>query len=208
MKKYLALAVLALLLGISPLAQAQISEAQQEEARTALEATINQVLAELQKPDLHEPANRRAVLEKVEDIIATLFSFDELSERTVGQGWDEFTDDQKQRFIEAFRDLLRARYTNAFTGYNGGTVSFVKEAPLGQNTNLLQIDTTVNLPDKSVPVNYRMILADRWYVYDVVIEGVSMVQNYRSQFQSVLRRYGAEELIKTVEQKAIETQAK
>lgn len=202
MKKYIICACL----GLCLLVAGAPAQAQHSEARIALESTINQVLAELEKPQLHDPEARVQVLERVEAIIVKLFNFDELSQRTVGQNWHSFSQDQRHRFSEAFKDLLRARYTNAFEGYNGGKVSYVKEAPLGSSGDQLQINTTVILPDKSVPVNYRMILKDRWYVYDVIIEGVSMVQNYRSQFQSVLRKNDPEELIRLVQQKALQTQ--
>lgn len=197
MKRYIIL--LCLLLVAAPLGAQE-----QSAARAALETTINQVLHELETPGLHDPATRTQVLDRVETIIEQLFDFEELSMRTVGPAWNSFSKDQQERFSAAFKELLRARYTDAFEGYNGGTVSYIKESPLGQNSNQLQIDTLVKLPDKSVPVNYRMMLKDRWYVYDIVIEGVSMVQNYRSQFQSVLRKNDPEELIKLVQAKAAE----
>ena len=183
------------------------AQANQPEARQALEATVNEVLAELNKQALKNPATRAASLERIEAIIVNLFCFDELSMRTVGPSWQNFTSDQQQRFIDAFKTLLRARYTGALEGYNGGSVTYGREAPVGSSTDKVQIDTTVNLPDKSVPMHYRLIMKDKWMVYDIIIEGVSMVQNYRSQFQSVLSKNDPEELIRLVKQKAEESAA-
>jgi ABC-type transport system involved in resistance to organic solvents, auxiliary component len=171
-------------------------------ARTVLEQTINQVLAELQKPELKNPATRDTVLQRVEGIIRGLFSFQELSMRTVGPEWKNFSSDQKNRFSAAFETLLRETYLEKLDGYNGEQVSYSGELDLGKNR--VEIQTTVNIRNKPVPVSYRMIQRGNWVVYDVVIEGVSMVANYRSQFQSVLARDGAEKLIELVRIKADE----
>lgn len=178
------------------------------EPRAALENTISQVLNELKKPELKNPATRDAVLQRVERIIVGLFSFEELSMRTVGPGWRKCSADQKKRFIDAFEDLLRERYVGALLGYAGESVAYLKETPVGAAGDKVQIDTLVNMKDKPVPMSYRMLKKDRWVVYDVIIEGVSLVQNYRSQFQSVLQRGDTEELILLVRQKAEETKNK
>lgn len=176
------------------------------EARVALESTINQVLAELNKPELKNPATRSAVLNKIELIIRSLFSFEELSMRTVGPKWRSFSPDQRKRFIEAFEDLLRERYLSSLEGYNGETVNYLGENS-GAKGDKVEIQTAINIQNKVVPVSYRMLQKGRWLVYDVVIEGVSMVQNYRSQFQSVLDKGDADQLITLVRQKADETRA-
>ena len=171
-------------------------------ARTVLEQTINQVLAELQKPELKNSATRDTVLQRVEGIIRGLFSFQELSMRTVGPEWKNFSPDQKSRFSAAFETLLRETYLEKLDGYNGEQVTYSGELDLGKNR--VEIQTSVNIRNKPVPVSYRMIQKGNWVVYDVVIEGVSMVANYRSQFQSVLARDGAEKLIELVRVKADE----
>jgi phospholipid transport system substrate-binding protein len=176
------------------------------EAGQALDDTVTAVLVELKRPELKNPATRAAVLERVEKIITNLFSIEELSMRTVGPNWKNFTADQKKRFIEAFSDLLRERYAGSLDGYNGETVSYTGEVPIGGGGDKVQIDSTVSIRGKPVPVSYRMLKKGKWVVYDVIIEGVSMVQNYRSQFQSVLQKGDAEELITLVRAKATETQ--
>jgi len=175
------------------------------EARQALENTITQVMVELQKPGLHDPAQRKGIEDNIERIVLTLFSFEELSMRTVGPNWRNFTEDQQKRFIDAFEDLLRERYTDALDGYSGETVTYLKETPIGSSGDRVQIDTSVIINNKAVPVNYRMQRdKNGWVVYDIIIEGVGMVQNYRSQFQSVLQRGNAEELITLVRARADE----
>lgn len=199
---YPAAACLALCLCLFAQAEARA----ESEARRSLEHTINQVLAELKKPELKNPATRDAILDQVERIILTLFSFEELSMRTVGPNWKNFSPDQQKRFMETFEDLLRERYLGALEGYSGETVNYLKETPVGSGADKVQIDTVVTIRDKTVPVNYRMLNKNRrWMVYDIIIEGVGMVQNYRSQFQAVLQKGAPEELIALVRVKADET---
>jgi len=176
------------------------------EARKALEDTVNQVMAELQRPGLHDPVQRKEIEDNIERIVLTLFNFEELSMRTVGPNWRNFTPDQQKRFMDAFETLLREVYTDALDDYSGETVTFIGETPIGSSGNRVQIDTSVTVNNRPVFVNYRMQREQdgRWMVYDIVIEGVGMVQNYRSQFQSVLQRGNVEELIRLVRARADE----
>lgn len=201
MNKILAAALLPLFCVILLQSPAQAAS----QPRMELEKTINAVLSELQKPELKNPASRDAVLQRVEGIIRGLFSFQELSMRTVGPEWKNFSPDQKNRFTTAFETLLRETYLEKLDGYNGELVNYTGELDLGKNR--VEIQTTVNIKNKPVPVNYRMIQRGKWVVYDVVIEGVSMVANYRSQFQNVIARDGAEKLIELVRVKADEAKA-
>lgn len=183
-----------------------VSFAAPSEARTELEKTINQVLTELQRPELKNPGTRTAVLSRVEGIIRRLFSFEELSMRTVGPSWKNFTPTQKQQFMEAFETLLRETYLEKLDGYNGEIVNYLGETSSTKGDKV-EIQTSVNIKGKPVPVSYRMLKKTRWVVYDVIIEGVSMVQNYRSQFQSVLSQGNVEKLIELVRVKAQEARA-
>ena len=183
-----------------------VSAAAQSQARQELENTINEILAELKKPELKKPASRDAVLARVEKIANRLFSFEELSARTVGANWNKFTPDQQKRFIEVFTTLLRETYLEKLDGYSGETVSYLSETASTAGDKV-EIGTAVNIKGASVPVAYRMLKKGRWVVYDVIIEGVSMVQNYRSQFQQLLVAGDAEKLITQVRAKAEEARA-
>ena len=182
------------------------AQAAPSEAHAQLAATINDVLAELKKPELKNPATQRQVLAKVETIILRLFDFGELSMRTVGPAWKTFTDDQKTRFQTAFEDLLRETYLEKLNGYNGETVNYQGET-VSSDGKRVEIQTSVDIRGKAVLVAYRMLKKDDWVVYDILIEGVSMVQNYRSQFQDLLNKGDAEGLITLVAAKAREMEA-
>ncbi len=121
--------------------------------------------------------------------------------RTVGRSWPSFSGDQQKRFEAAFADLLRETYLEKLNSYSGETVDYLKELP-SKDGSRVEIQTTIRFKDQPVAVNYRMIKKDRWVVYDVVIEGVSMVQNYRTQFNDLLAKGEPEALISLVQTKA------
>jgi phospholipid transport system substrate-binding protein len=196
------LATLVLLLGFLALSPALAQSV--SEPRQALEKTVNLVIEELTKEEIKNPATRVQEMDKVEEIIASLFSFEELSMRTVGPNWKNFTADQKTRFIDEFRKMLRASYAGTFEEYDGETLNYVSEEALGKKGDSVQINTTVFFKDKNLPINFRMIKKDEWKVYDIVIENVSMVQNYRSQFQTLLKKGDIEGVINLLSQKAEE----
>jgi phospholipid transport system substrate-binding protein len=177
--------------------------AAESEARQSLETTINAVLAELGQPEFKNPASQQQILASVEKIVLTLFDFEELSMRTVGPTWRSFNDDQKVRFQAAFTNLLRESYLEKLNGYDGETVSYLGES-YSSDGKRAEIQTSVDVMGKPVPVAYRMIRKQDWVVYDIIIEGVSMVQNYRTQFQDLLSRGSIEQLIQLVDDKASE----
>lgn len=174
------------------------------EPRRVLEAGINTVLADLQDPKLRTQDGREAVLKRVERTISELFDFRELSARAVGPNWKNFTPDQQTRLVDNFTTLLRETYLEKFDAYNGEQVEYTNEL-ISTNGKRAEIQTNIVMKKNTVPINYRLINKGSWAVYDVNIEGVSLIQNFRSQFQSVLMKGNIEQLIDLVAQKAEET---
>ncbi|MGJ3522475.1 ABC transporter substrate-binding protein [Nitratidesulfovibrio sp. D1] len=174
-------------------------------ARETLKASVDRILGIVKQPGYTDPAQRPALMDKVEDEIRHIFDFREFSARTVGVNWRSFTPDQQDRFAEAFASLLRATYLEKFDGYSGEQVLFTGELVSGKGDKV-EVQTTVVIKDKQVPVAYRMLQnrQQSWVVYDVIIEGVSMVKNYRTQFQDLLEKGTADQLIERVQAKAEE----
>ena len=196
---------LALLLPVSSFAPKAMG-AELSEPRLILEKGINAVLKDLSDPAISTPNGREAVLKRVENTISELFDFRELSARSVGPNWKSFTPDQQQRLVDNFTTLLRETYLEKFDAYSGEKVTYSGEV-MNTKGNRAEIQTTIEIDNKSIPIAYRLIKKATWAVYDVNIEGVSLVQNFRSQFQSVLLNGEIEELIALVAQKAEETRA-
>lgn len=164
-----------------------------------LRETVDQVLLVLQEPDYRNPATRAPLRAKIEQQVRTVFDFEEFSARTVGKNWPSFTDEQKKRFDNAFAELLLVTYLDKIQGYNGEQVAYTGEV-LSSRGDRAEVQTVVTLSDgKKVPVAYRMMLKNgQWVVYDVLIENVSLIKNYRSQFQDVLTKGTPDQLIDRV----------
>ena len=196
----------AALLGLSlclgaPAAQADPAA----DARSALKGTIDQVLNLIKDPAFSNQATREGQIEKIDDTIRQIFDFSEFSSRTVGRNWKNFTDTQKNEFIDAFAQLLRATYIDKIEGYNGEEVKYLGET-VGTKGDKVEVNTNISLKTQDAPikVSYRMLDKGRWVVYDVIIEGVSLVQNYRTQFNELLQKNDADALIAKVKSRAQE----
>ena len=173
-------------------------------ATDTIRQAVNNVMNIVKKPEMNDPAARPALLKEVEDLVKTIFDFGEFSARTVGPKWRTFTQPQKDRFIEAFASLLRATYLDKLEGYKGEKVNFTGEVSSSKGDKV-EVQTSLQMTDKVIPVSYRLLQKDgAWKVYDVRIENVSLIENYRGQFKDILLRGDAEELIAKVEAKADE----
>lgn len=166
--------------------------------------TVNEILDIVKNPEIHDPAKRPALLKAIEDKVTTIFDFTEFSARTVGPKWRQFTDDQKKRFVDAFSSLLRATYIEKVDGYDGEQVNYIGEISNAKGDKA-EVQTTLRMKEKEVPVSYRLLDKDGvWKIYDVRIEKVSLIENYRGQFKEILLKGDPEELIGKVEAKAEE----
>ena len=178
--------------------------AQESEARQQLESTVNEVLKELQKPDMKSPDQRKVILNNIERVVERMFDFDAFAQRIAGRAWRNFTPEQKTRFQSAMKDLLREVYLEKLTGYSGERVIFQGEGPTSDGKGV-EIRTAITVRDKPVSVAYRMRKKNRWVVYDVVIEdSISLAESYYSQFRDLLAKNDIEKLIVHVEGKAVE----
>ena len=177
-------------------------------SRQVLETTIQQFLSMLADPAYNNPATQDAQRSKIEKLVRTVFDFGEFSARTVGQRWNSFTPQQQQEFSNAFADLLLATYLGQLRTYNGEQVRYISERANSKGTRVEQ-QTELTMKDgKVIPVAYRMLEKNsQWVVYDVIVEGVSLVKNYRSQFQDILTTATPEELIKRIKDKTSEKRA-
>jgi phospholipid transport system substrate-binding protein len=175
----------------------------QADAATGKESVENQVNKILEK--LKDPAfkaqPRDAQIAEVRKVINEIFDYTELSKRTLGRYWKKFSDAQKKEFITLFSALLENVYADRILAYTHEVIEFGKETELKKGR--VEVASNIITSDnKKVPLNYRMILKnDQWRVYDVVIEGVSMVKNYRSQFRQILSKKSPEELLETLRKK-------
>ena len=167
-----------------------------------LEKAVNRVLDILKSGNYADKTAREALRLQFDPIIHEVFDFEELSWRTVGRPWQAFTEEQKKTFAGLLAELLTETYIDRIQAYSDEEVLFTGELE-GKKGNV-EVQTVVKMRDKTIPLNYRM--SDRsgeWRVYDVFVEGVSLVKNYRAQFQEILVNGKPEDLIAVLRDKVI-----
>ena len=161
---------------------------------------VNKVLDVLRDPSLKTESARKVKKEKIQAIAEKMFDFTELSKRTLAQNWSKFDPGQQKEFISLYTTLLRDTYINKIMAYTDEKIVFNSEVELTKNT--FEVRSTVKRNAGDIPIYYRVMLKDgSWKVYDVVIEGVSLINNYRSQFREILANKPPESLLETLRKK-------
>ncbi len=165
-----------------------------------IEAQVNKVLDVLREPTSEGESGKKAKEEKIWSIFDSIFDYTELSKRTLSRNWKKLNGDQQKEFEELFRKLLGNVYMDRILAYKDEKVAFERETMLSEDK--AEVQTKILTSTKEIPMNYRMIANnDQWKVYDVIIEGVSMIKNYRSQFNDILAKKPPEELLKILRKK-------
>jgi len=167
---------------------------------TLIKQTINEVLDILKDEELKKPdkgANRRAELRRV---IGERFDFEEMAKRSLALHWKKRTPEERQEFIPLFSDLLERSYVNKIENYTDEQILYTDETIDNDYATVkTKIITKRNV---EIPIEYRLLKNNnRWGVYDVIIEGVSLVNNYRNQFNRIIRKDSYEELVKRMKNK-------
>ncbi len=162
---------------------------------------VNSVLEVLRDPALKGDAMKKLRQDRIRSISEKMFDYTELSRRTLAQNWKVFNDLQKKDFIELYKTVLEKAYIDKIMDYTDEKIVFQKEFSLTGKTS--EVQTIVVTKRADIPINYRVIHADDgWRVYDVVVEGVSLVSNYRSQFREILINKTPDDLLEILRKKA------
>ena len=193
MKKSLSsfILVLFLLLPLSSFAGAPLD---------SVKGNVDKVLDVLRDPALKGEAGKKAKKAKVRTISEKMFDFSELSRRTLGQNWTKLNTEQQKEFTELYKSILEDAYVDKIVTYTDEKVLYNKENPLTEKT--VEVQTTIVTKKADIPIFYRVIQkGPEWRVYDVVIEGVSLINNYRTQFREILTNKTPEALLETLRKK-------
>ncbi len=167
-----------------------------------IENLVNQVLAVLKDPGLKSPDKRELRREKLRRLVRQIFDLDDISHRVLGRYNRRFDKKQFERFKELFSKMLESIYLTRIENYSGEKVIFEDERMLSPTK--AAVPTKIIKDGQEIPVEYRLLKRKKdgkWIGYDVVIEGVSLVKNYRSQFYQVLKKKNVEELLSMMEEK-------
>ena len=165
-----------------------------------LRAQIDRAVKILEDPELKKDGKQKDRRTAVRQVANDIFDFAETAKRSLARHWAARTQPERDEFVQLFADLLERSYIGKIELYGGEKIGFVGESIEGDvsvvRTKLVTKQGT------EIPVDYRMLRrGDRWLVYDVVIEGVSLIANYRTQFNKIITTSSFQELIKKMRTK-------
>ena len=192
--RYVAL-VLSLVLSVAPALPAAAGAPSDQ-----LKAQIDRVLKTLEDPELKKEGKSRDRRIAVRRIANDIFDFSETARRSLGRHWQPRTPAERDEFVVLFSDLLERSYISRVELYGGEKIQFVGDSIEGDQA---KVQTKLLTKGGSeIPIEYRMHRkAERWLVYDVVIEGVSLIANYRSQFNKIIQTSSYKELVRKMKTK-------
>ena len=179
----------ALVLGLAPAAWAGQPTEQ-------LRGYTDQVLKVLQNPGLSLPERREAVKHLAEQV----FDVTETARRALGPHWQQRTPAEREEFVKLFANLLEQTYINRIDEFGGEKLTYLSEQIDGDRAVVKAKITTKNGTD--VPVESRLLQKEaRWLIYDILVENLSLISNYRSQFDRVIRTSSYDELVRRLKTK-------
>lgn len=163
--------------------------------KAQVQATVDQVI-EVLRDGKFQGTPRREALSK---LIRARFDFVIMSQRTLGKYWRDATPAEQERFVTLFSDLLEVSYIGRIEAYSDETVNYLAEKI---DADRAEVATLVRSGGTDIPIDYRMVQkgAD-WFVYDVVVEEISLIKNYRSSYGEIVRKEGFARLFERMEEK-------
>jgi phospholipid transport system substrate-binding protein len=170
------------------------------EPTEAIRSAVNQGVEILKTAKLDNQKQRAQVIDRLRQIVYPLFDFNEMAMRSLGANWRRLNSEQRNEFVSTFTALLEKTYADQIDLYNGQQVVYTGESIDG---DYAQVDSKIiDKNGQTYSVAYRLHKVDgKWKIYDVVAENISVVNNYRSQFDRVIARSSFEELLKIMKQK-------
>ena len=185
--------ILALCLGFIPSAQAG-------EPLEVVRTAIDKAVQILKDPRLQGKDKKRERIDRLREAVNPIFDYDEMAKRALAGHWRRRTPAEQEEFVILFRDFLERTYSDKIDLYGGERVLFGRETI---DADFAQVETTIiSLKGEEIAVVYKLRRGNgKWKVYDAVVENISLVNNYRSQFDRVISSASYEELIKRLREK-------
>jgi len=169
-------------------------------ATEAMKHTIDEVLTTIQDKELKQPGRAEERRHRLEQIVGARFDYQEMSRRSLGAHWNTLSDKDKQEFVGLFQTLLTNSYADKIESYSGEGVKYINERT---ENDYAEVRTKVLTGKVEIPLDYRLLnKGGDWRVYDVVVDGVSLVNNYRGQFSKILRSSTYADLVDQLRKKS------
>lgn len=165
-----------------------------------IKQTVDKVLDILRNKEMKKPANEKKRRAEIRKVVSERFDFADMAKRSLGIYWRQRTPEERKEFVPLYTDLLERTYIKKIEGYTDERIDYTGE---NINDGYAVVDTKVVTEKNTViPIQYRMLNENgQWMVYDVSIEGVSLINNYRNQFSSIIHQKSYEELVKKLKNK-------
>jgi phospholipid transport system substrate-binding protein len=166
-----------------------------------VQSTVDEVLTLLRNKRLPHDERRQ----QLRAVIRPAFDFEVMAQWVLGTHWRKASAAERQRFVDLFADLLEATYIGKIESYTDEQVVYAGQKLVGERA---QVETMVKTASADIPIRYKLFRkGERWRVYDVVIEEVSLVRNYRSTYDEIVRKEGFAGLFSRMEEKVRELKA-
>jgi phospholipid transport system substrate-binding protein len=170
--------------------------------------TVDEVLRILDDPALRAPERTQERRSKLRQAVFQRFGFEEMAQRALGPHWRSLKPEQQREFVALFSDLLERSYVGKIEGYGKGNKILYGKETIDKDGYAAVQTQIVNAQNETYDVEYRLLQRDGgWQVYDVVIEGVSLVNNYRTQFNKVILQESYDALVKKLKLKREQEEA-
>ncbi len=166
-----------------------------------LRGPIEEVIRLLNEPLYHDAALKQEQRDKIWKTIQTVFNFKEVSKRTLARNWKKFSPKEQNEFVDVFSEFLGNIYVDKIQGeYHNEKIAYLNQKIVKKTRAMVR--TNILRASVEIPVDYKMKLFDgEWKIYDVNIEGVSLVKNYRVQFKKILLKNSNQHLIEQIQKK-------
>lgn len=194
--------VLLALLGVIPFMAVRSASA--ATPMEGLRAQIDRMIETVEDPELKTKARARDRRAAIRKIASGIFDVSETAKRSLGRHWQARTPAEREEFTRLFGDLLERSYVSKIELYRGERITYAGQTVDGDQAVVRT--RIITKQGTEIPVDYRMFKRDaRWQAYDVVIEGVSLIANYRTQFNTIIQSSSYEALVKTIKAKREES---
>lgn len=172
------------------------------EPTVQVKETVDSVMKILNNKDLKKPEKQGERRSKIRETVEKRFDFEEMAKRSLALHWKNRTPQEQKEFVSLFSDLLEDTYIKKIERYEDEKVDYTDEKTDGSYATVrTKIITTKEI---EIPVDYKIFQkGQKWEVYDIVIEGVSLVNNYRTQFNQIIRSGSYEDLLNKLKKKAL-----
>ena len=172
----------------------------------AMKSTVRHALEVLRDPELKKPERGDERVTRLKKIADSRFDYGEMAKRSLGAQWSKLEERKQHEFVDLFTEFLTSTYMDKIQDYGGEDVKFLNERIENQYA---EVKSLMVGKKTEIPLDYRLLLKDgEWKAYDVVVDGISLVRNYREQFTTILRSSSYDKLARMLREKNTQYAAK